>query len=469
MCHWTFFYAGWHHLFTFKCVIFRMKLINQLWALFASVHLAILTLCSIAITSIIGTIIPQGETHAFYASKFGANTAMFFQILDIPTMYSSWWFYSLLGLLSTNLVICSFDRIPAVWQIITIDNLAIPLDRIEKMSSFRQWSLPPEGVNKIDWQAILQSCGWRCETKEQGVNSLTFSQKGRWSRTGVYIVHTSILVIFVGAIIGHFFGFKGSVMIPELRSTEKIFTNPGSIPIELGFTIRCNDFGLEFYNNGTPKEYKSSLTVLENGREILQKDIKVNSPLTHKGITFYQSSYQGHQEFLVEITEVVTSESRQFSLPFQQQLSWDDKNLRFGVINAEAAGQRALRAKIWFKAGDDPAITQWLTNNEKVSITSNGKNYTLRAKQLYSTGLQVAKDPGVWVVYSGCGLLLLGLYMAFFLSHKRIWLYQQVTNSRVLVSLSGSSNKNKLAFAQVFTRLEDVIEKTIHRHNSKNP
>ncbi len=462
------FYAGRHPSFTFECIIPRMKQINQLWTLFASVQLAIFTLCSIAITSIIGTIIPQGETHTFYTNKFGTNTAMFFQILDIPTMYSSWWFYGFLGLLSTNLLICSLDRFPIVWRIITTDNLAIPLDRIEKMSFFRQWSLPLEVVNKIDWPAILVSCGWRCETKKQGVNSLTFSQKGRWSRIGVYIVHTSILVIFVGAIIGHFFGFKGSVMIPELRSTEKIFTNPGSIPIELGFSIRCDSFGLEFYNNGMPKEYKSSLTILENGKEILHKNIRVNSPLTHKGITFYQSSYQGHQEFLVEITEEATSESRQFSLPFQQQISWDEKNLHFGIINAEAAGQRALRAKIWFKAGDDPAITEWIANNEKVPITSDGKKYTVKAKQLYSTGLQVAKDPGVWIVYSGCALLLLGLYMAFFLSHKRIWLYQQTTDSRVLVSLAGLSNKNKQAFAQTFARLEKCIEQTIRRHNSEN-
>lgn len=446
-----------------------MKLINQLWALFASVQLAIFTLCSIAITSIIGTIIPQGKTHDFYVDNFDAPIALFLQILDIPTMYSSWWFYGLLGLLSTNLTICSLDRFPAVWRIITADNLAIPLERINKMSSFRQWALPPEGVPSINWPATLAICGWRCKTKNLGESSLFFSQKDRWSRVGVYIVHTSILLIFVGAIIGHFFGFKGSVMIPELRSTEKIFANPGSIPIELGFTIRCDSFGLEFYDNGMPKEYKSSLTILENDKEILHKNIKVNSPLTHRGITFYQSSYQGHQEFLIEITETASGESRQFSLPFQQQLSWDDKNLHFGVINAEAAGQRALRAKVWFKAGDDPAITQWLTNNENASITSGGKNYTLKAKQLYSTGLQVAKDPGVWVVYSGCGLLLLGLYMAFFFSHKRIWLYQQVTASGRLVSLAGSSNKNKLAFVQTFAKLEGLIDQTIRRHNGEIP
>ncbi len=446
-----------------------MKLINQLWNFFASVQLAILTLCSIAITSIIGTIIPQGEAHSVYVDKFGAKTATFFQILDIPTMYSSWWFSGLLGLLSVNLIICSLDRFPAVWRIVTADNLTIAPERIAKMPYSRQWPTSVDRVKSIDWQAVLTSCGWRSETKNLQEISLFFHQKGRWSRIGVYIVHMSVLVIFAGAAIGHFFGFKGSIMIPELRSTENVFTHPNKTPIDLGFAIRNNSFAIEFYSNGMPKEYRTSVTILENDREILQKDIKVNSPLTHRGLTFYQSSYQGHREFLAQITDTATDESRQFSLPFQKQISWDDKNLRLGIINVDADGQRALRFKVWCKIGEEPAITQWLTNNETLPIKSGNKNYSLQVKQLYSTGLQVAKDPGVWVVYAGCGLLLLGLYVAFFLSHRRIWLCQQITAAGVLVYLAGSTNKNKPAFAKVFARIEECIDRTLLHHGSDTP
>ena len=37
------------------------------------------------------------------------------------------------------------------------------------------------------------------------------------------------------------------------------------------------------------------------------------------------------------------------------------------------------------------------------------------------TGLQVAKDPGVNVVWLGCALMVVGITMAFFLSHQRVW------------------------------------------------
>jgi cytochrome c biogenesis protein len=445
-----------------------MKLIDQIWAFFSSVQLAILTLCSIAVTSIIGTIIPQGEPYTFYVTKFGVKTSTLFQILDIDKMYSSWWFYALLGILSINLIICSLDRIPSVWRIIIADNLAISQDRIEKMTSLRRWELPQEKLNSLDWQSILSSCGWSFQTRNIEQGTLSFSQKGRWSRFGVYVVHVSILIIFLGAIIGHFFGFKGSVMIPEMRSTEKIFSSPDSKPIDLGFTIRCDSFGIEFYENGTPKEYRSSLTIIEKGREIFQKDIKVNSPLSYRGITFYQSSYQGHQEFLLQITETDSGDRRQFSLPFQQKMSWDDKNLQFGIINAEATGQRALRSKLWLKAGEDPVITKWLADGEGFSFTSGGKNYSIKAKQLYSTGLQVAKDPGVWIVYFGCILLLLGLYMAFFLAHRRIWLYKHVTTTGVVIYFAGTANKNKAAFAKTFSKLTSLVDQTIGLHDQQD-
>ena len=56
--------------------------------------------------------------------------------------------------------------------------------------------------------------------------------------------------------------------------------------------MRCDDFDVSFYpDSDRPKEYKSWLTVIEHGKEVMKKEIEVNSPLTFNGITFYQSSF----------------------------------------------------------------------------------------------------------------------------------------------------------------------------------
>jgi cytochrome c biogenesis protein len=440
-----------------------MTLLTQIWDFFSSVKLAIFTLCALAATSIIGTIIPQGESPSFYVNKFGAKTAHFFQILDIPEMYYSWWFLGLLGILSTNLIICSLDRFPLIWKIITTDNLAIAPDRVEKMPNCITWDFGTNKLDRIDLSSLLNKNGWKAHSKKIGEDELFFSQKGKWSRLGVYIVHISILLILAGAVVGHFFGFKGSVMIPETSSTKKAFAYKNSESLELGFEVRCNSFALELYDNGVPKAYRSSLTVLENGQEVLTKGIEVNNPLTYKGITFYQSSYQGYQDFILTITENSSGETRKFTLPFQQQISWEEKDLHVGIVNAEAVGQRVVRSKIWFKAGDIPASIKWLSDNDTTTFTSGAKEYTISAKQMYATGLQVAKDPGVWIVYIGCGVMMLGLYLAFFMSHQRIWLYKKNSSSIPQLWLSGSANKNKMAFSKTFSELKESIEQAVQR------
>jgi len=250
-------------------------------------------------------------------------------------------------------------------------------------------------------------------------------------------------------------------MIPELSLTEKIFSSNDSSSFALGFEVRCNNFTIEFYDNGMPKDYRSSLTILENGKEILTRDIEVNDPLTYKGITFYQSSYQGYQDFVFQISEKQSGDTKVFSLPFQKQLSWEEKDLRFGIVNAEALGQRVVRSKIWFKKGKEPAVIEWLTDNDTITMEASGKQYEIKAKQKYATGLQVAKDPGVWIVYIGCALMMIGLYMAFFMSHKRIWLFLKSQDASTEINLAGDANKNRLAFNKQFKQLEDILEKKL--------
>jgi len=72
-------------------------------------------------------------------------------------------------------------------------------------------------------------------------------------------------------------------------------------------------------------------------------------------------------------------------------------------------------------------------------------------EKLY-TGLQVAKDPGVWVVWFGCTLMVIGIMMAFFMSHNRVWI--RLANGRAV--LGGTASKNPAAFENKF---EDLVAK----------
>jgi cytochrome c biogenesis protein len=75
------------------------------------------------------------------------------------------------------------------------------------------------------------------------------------------------------------------------------------------------------------------------------------------------------------------------------------------------------------------------------------------------TGLQVTKDPGVWVVYTGFILLCIGPLIAFFGSHKKLWVRVQDRKGQAVITVAGTANRNRLGFEREFNALVDEISK----------
>jgi cytochrome c biogenesis protein len=425
---------------------------RNLWHFLTSVRLAISLLAILAVTSIIGTIIPQHESAEFYVKRYSPEMAAFFQVLDIPNMYGSWWFTGLLAILALNLIACSLDRLPNVWKLITASATATPVERIKKMPERASWL----GVQETAIPALASVLAARGFRNANENKTLFTAAKGAWSRLGAYIVHLSILIIFAGALIGQRYGFKGSVMLPEGNSTAVVFPNQGGAPKNLGFTVRCDFFSVAYYDNGMPKDYLSRLTIVEDGRSVLSRDVQVNQPLRYKGITFYQSSFQPYPDFIVEFTKN-DGDRHNFIIPFQEQATWAEEGVNFGVLNAQAHGQRLERLKLWLKKGENAPVELQLAAGEEATYNQ----YKVRVRQLYATGLQVAKDPGVPLVYAGCGLLIFGLYVAFFLAHRRLFVVMETTATGRDIWLTGTANKNRFGFARDFAALKEQVEKTL--------
>jgi cytochrome c biogenesis protein len=75
------------------------------------------------------------------------------------------------------------------------------------------------------------------------------------------------------------------------------------------------------------------------------------------------------------------------------------------------------------------------------------------------TGLQVTRDPGVWVVYTGFILLCIGPLVAFFGSHKKLWIRLQDRNGMTVVTVAGTAHKNRIGFERELNSIADEIAK----------
>jgi cytochrome c biogenesis protein len=434
---------------------------NEVWAFFASVKLALFTFFILAVASIIGTLIPQGKEMEFYVDAFGPGTAKLFQIFNVPDMYNSWWFVSLLVLFSLNLIVCTIDRLPNIWRLVTMDNLAMDIGRILKMPK-RQAYFSDLPVAELAKAVDGVSTSWNFKKAEREEGVLLVAQKGPWTRLGVISVHVSILVIFIGAIIGSVFGFKGFVMIREGGSAKEIrLYDAENTPVPLDFEVRCDRFELQFYDTGAPKEYISDLVVVKDGEEVLKKTIEVNDPLNFGGLTFYQSSYQLLEDaYVIEVENQATQTSGKFYAGPGRPVKWEEEGVTFGITDRMGPyGMSQYRHKIWFNDASLKPLEFWTEQSKMYIVERPDADYLFSIRQLYFTGLQVTKDPGVWWVYIGCGMMLLGLYVAFFLSHRKVWIYISEEDSRARLLVSGTSNKNKIGFDNDFSALTELLER----------
>ena len=464
---------------------------NRIWKYFVSIKLTVVLLLSLAATSIIGTLVPQNASPETYFHKYGAFFYRLFDVLHVFDMYHSWWFQLLLVLLTCNIIACSIDRLSASWKLIFPKESSFKLatfQNLKQKESFTDTRQPGE-LERTYTAIVTKAFGVpKVEKTDHGFS--LFAEKWRWTRIGVYIVHSSVLFLITGAMIGSMFGFDGYVNIPEGERIDHVqLRNTGGIQ-HLGFEIQCNDFDLSTYKNGAPKEYRSSLTIWENGEAILNKDIIVNDPLRYKGISIFQSSYGEipperaetpafspediRLAFLVNASGMVYTRKAEIGKPLEIPEGMGKFVLMEFKESALFMGQNIGEALIGILTpteGEPVEVTLPIhfSNFDKmrkgdvvISVARQNARQTAEEKtgnKRYYTGLQVVKDPGVWVVYTGFIVMIAGIIITFFMSHQRLCIDVSRKGKKSRVMVAGTANKNKLGMAKKTEKIAQLLGK----------
>lgn len=436
------------------------SLMDKVWKFFISLKLAITLIIVMAVASIIGTIIEQNQPLEKYRQVYGDGTIRLFDAVGLFDMYHSWWFLLLLVLFTVNLACCTLDRLPRVVR--TVRNPKTTLDDgLEKTLGLTdRWK--KKGARETLAASYREAMGREFAkplVTENGGTVHLYAERGVVSRFGVYVTHLSIVIIFIGAIIGNVAGFKGYANIVEGQAISEVPVRGGAGKVDLGFQVRCNKFWVENYASGQPKEYASDLSVIENGVEVVRKKIVVNDPLQHKGIWFYQSSYgqAGGATAMLTVNKANGGPVGNFTLSPGQKSQVPGYGLVSAVDyqpNFQGFGPALL---VVLEKPGQPPFEFWLLKSHPDFDRQRKDPYFLTfagINEIFYTGLQVAKDPGVNVVWLGCALMVVGICIAFFTSHQRLWIrLSPAPDGRVEVVLAGSASRNRLAFEKKFERI----------------
>lgn len=409
----------------------------------ANLKVAIALLLLIALFSILGTVIEQGQTLDFYRENYPEHPALFgflsykvISAIGLEHVYGSWWFLTLLILFGTSLTACTFNRqLPILkaskrWFYYT------------KPQSFTKLPLATEivGGNLTHLAQSLQAKNYKVYQADDRL----YARKGLIGRIGPIVVHASMLLVLIGSIWGSLTGFIAQEMVPSGDTfTVRNITEAGAwsaSQVPKDWSVRVNRFWIDYTPKGNIDQFYSDLSVLDkDGKEVDRQTIHVNKPLKYKGVSFYQANWDIHAiKFTLNnspILQLPVSKLESQNGGRQVWGTWiptkPDLSAGVTLITPDLQGTFL----IYDEKGD--LLTTVRTNG---SAEVNGVTFTLK-EAIGSTGLQIKADPGIPIVYAGFGLLMLGVVMSY-ISHSQVWALQ--VGDRLYVG--GKTNRAQVSF-----------------------
>jgi cytochrome c biogenesis protein len=446
---------------------------RELVEFFASIKLAMFLFIALAMTATIGTVIQQGERPDVYIQEYGEDAYRWFLRLGFTDVYHTWWFTSLLGLLCINSLTCFYKRFPAVWRSMRQDKVNVSLAFIQNMKHKAeiQVSAPREQVAERMAQMLIEK-GYRVLAKNEPGEVTLYATKGVIGRVGAHMAHLSATVIVLGGLIGSYYGFQEFGVCLEGQTYH--------IP-RGNFDLKVDKFWIDYYENGAIKSYNSTLTVIDQGAPVITKTITVNDPLVYKGIWFYQSSY-GDAWDQIEVARINVKDKKTDKVLKTVDLEWQketvvdglDLNLTLTDFVADFAFN-SIEKKVFSKTIEhaNPAVrlairerktleaTPWIFYHYPDLFEIQGSQYAFELvgyQPKKFTGLQIAKNPGVNIVWVGSTMIVVGITLSSFIYHRRLWAKVVPQSNGATVHLGGTTHKSQIDFQKEFAKLTQRIK-----------
>lgn len=446
---------------------------GKVWYFLNSLKLTLFVLITLAVVSILGTVVEQNQPVENYLSAYGEKWTGFLLYVRANDLFHSWWFLALLTLLAINIIVCTFERFPPKWKSLLNHKPEGKFDSklIDRFSNNQTVSVAAgSDAVKERIEAAL---------KKKKFKSVTLGAKGDWSlyawkgaagRLGSDFTHISLLLILLGAIVGSFAGYKDyrAVYVGGVLSLPKT-----------DFDVKLEKFWIDYYESGQIRQYNSLLSVIENGKEVMQKQIWVNEPLYYKGVRFYQSSYgmawskvedarialkrknkETHEEPVIIPWETVTKiPGSKYSVKvvgYAADFAYDEKS---GQVYSKSPDADNPAVKLEVYEGDKLISTPWVFMKypgifPAIPNADEDLVFVTFKPTMYS-GLSINKDPGTNIVWAGSIVMGIGFYLAFFVFHRRIWIQVKESGNSTEVKLGGMINKNNFVLEKELKEIAD--------------
>ena len=415
----------------------------------SSLRFAISLIIFIAISSGIGTFIPQGSSEKSYidifddAPIFGFLNGEKVLKLQLDHIYTSFWFLFALILLCISLAACSFRRqIPSLkaslkWIEYKTEK---KISKLELTSNY-QINEEQDHISKAD--LFLKKRGWRTYKFKSHISA----RRGLIGKLGPIVVHIGLIFLLIGSAYGSFTSQSKEQYLLPGESLDLINESTNSKA-----NVKLVDFSIQRESDGIPKQFISKLDFFSEDLKLNEiKTAKVNHPIRFKGLTIYQADWSIsnvvleidnilYQLQLKEIPEIgnqvwgvlveLGSETKKNYL-----LTIDNENGPLRISNIENFSENILYLN------EDPLEV----NSSKLSLK----------KIIPSSGLIIKNDPSIPFIYLSFILIMFGTIISL-IPTNQLWILVNQESKKLFIG--GLSNKNLVGFKKEFFKLSEEIK-----------
>jgi cytochrome c biogenesis protein len=413
------------------------RALEGLWHFLTSMRLALVLILVLAVLGVVGSLVVQAppgvltdaEAKAGWLNevrpRFGPWTDAM-NALQVFEIFNSVLFRVLVAALTISLIACSVHRIPGMWRTATAPRLDVGASFFEhapQHEAIVARQAPAEALALV--RDALGGRRYRTLVAEDEAIHV-YADRFRWAPFAGLVGHLSLVVILAGAIVGATFGYRDAGFTLAEGARLPIAAEPG-------LEIELVDFTDTYYiETGAPSDYASEVILYKDGQEIDRHTIRVNDPLRYGNTALYQAFFGSAAVMTVQDAEgnVLVSEGvplawrttadnrpiGSFSIPGTPYVGWVIGTLGSGDTTV-LPGQ--MQVDLYTATSGQRAETAVIDQGKPTAI---GDLTVTFERESQFTGLNVARDPGVALVWIGSILLFAGFVIRFTVHHRRLWI-----------------------------------------------
>lgn len=399
----------------------RVERLKKAGNFLCSMKFAILLLLILAAACMIGSVIPQGQTTAWYTMNYPETAVGAILLLGLDDIFHCWWFVGLTLFLCLNLLGCSVLRFPRMAK--------KQLAGFDLENCLSGWNQEPVAQTKEDPNSIFAKLGFRnIEIKTDSRNrECRYAIKNKAGIWGAWLCHVGMLVIIAGFGLGQMF-----------QRVYTVYGVPGQTkPIgDTGYELRIDDFQVLLRADATVEQYVTSMTIAgpQTGdtRSYEGGQASVNSPLSAFGMKFYQNStgWAATLDILkngekIDDVLLCAGEYARINDDLAVVLSafYPDYYENANGMPATLTPQLNNPAYLYTLYHHDHVLGMNILAGDEV-ITVDDYTFRFHDPQQY-TLIQIKRDPFTPLAAVGGLIVILALLLAFYLHPTEIWAVKQ--------------------------------------------